>query len=205
MKKYDLHIHTKYSPCSNLDPNLILKIAKKLKLDGIAITDHNNMKGAIKTYKLNRNKDFEVIKATELKTNKSEIIALYLNKEIKTHDFYEALDEIKDQDGVAIIAHPYSYWRSHLTIKPKLPIETYNGRALPFENYIAKKIAEKNSLATVAGSDAHFVNELGRGTTLFKDNLRSAIKNKKTLVQGKKNLNISNLFRSTFLKWSSQY
>ena len=85
MKKYDLHIHTKYSPCSNLDPNLILKIAKKLKLDGIAITDHNNMKGAIKTYKLNRNKDFEVIKATELKTNKSEIIALYLNKEIKSY------------------------------------------------------------------------------------------------------------------------
>jgi len=204
MKKYDLHIHTKYSPCSNLDPRLILKTYKKLGYNGIAITDHNSIKGAIKTYKLNKDKDFEVIKAAELKTNKGEIIALYINEEIKTKDLFEVLDKIKQQDAIAIIPHPCSYWRTNPFLKVKLPLETYNGRALFFENYLAKKIAEKNCLAKIAGSDAHFANELGRGMTLFKDNLRTAIKKRKTIAKGKQDLNISNLFKSSFLKWFGQ-
>ncbi len=208
MKKYDLHIHTKYSRCSNLDPKIILKTYKKLGYNGIAITDHNCIKGSITTSKLNKDKDFEVIIASEIKTNKAEIVALYLQEQIKTTDFFEVLDKLKDQDAIAIIAHPYSYCRSHLGIplkKINLPLETYNGRAFPFENYISKKLAQKNSLAQIAGSDAHLINELGRGETLFEDNLRTAIKKRKTIAKGKQDLNILNLLKSTFLKWSTLY
>ena len=53
MKTYDLHIHSKYSACSNLKLKIILKFAKKRKLDGIAVTDHNTMKGALQLKKLN--------------------------------------------------------------------------------------------------------------------------------------------------------
>ncbi|MEA3223219.1 MAG: PHP domain-containing protein [Thermodesulfobacteriota bacterium] len=37
----DLHIHTRrYSGCSNIDPMAVLKKAKKVGLDGIALTEH---------------------------------------------------------------------------------------------------------------------------------------------------------------------
>ena len=59
--RYDLHMHTYHSKCSNLKPKTILKLAKKNKLDGIAITDHHEIKGAIEVKNLNKNKDFEVM------------------------------------------------------------------------------------------------------------------------------------------------
>ena len=51
MMKYDLHMHTHYSKCSNLKPDTILKLAKREKLDGIAITDHHEIKGALEVKK----------------------------------------------------------------------------------------------------------------------------------------------------------
>ena len=59
MKKYDLHIHTEYSRCSNLKPEILLKLAKKLKFDGIAVTDHNTIKGSLAVKRLNKDKDLK--------------------------------------------------------------------------------------------------------------------------------------------------
>ena len=64
--KYDLHIHTNYSKCSNLKPREILKMAKKRGLDGIAVADHDTMKGGIAVFKENKNKNLEVIKGEEI-------------------------------------------------------------------------------------------------------------------------------------------
>ena len=79
--KYDLHIHSKYSACSNSSLKDIIKKAKKTSLDGIAITDHNIIKGALEAKKLNKNKDFEVIVSSEIKTDNGEILAYYINEE----------------------------------------------------------------------------------------------------------------------------
>jgi len=49
--KYDLHIHSKYSYDGILEPRDIVKIAIKRGLDGIAITDHNTVKGALEAKK----------------------------------------------------------------------------------------------------------------------------------------------------------
>jgi len=105
--KYDLHIHTNYSLCSNLKPEIVLKVAKKKGFDGIAVVDHNEIKGALKVKKLNRDKDFEVVVSSEVKTNKGDVLAYYINKQIKSRDLFEVLDEIKQQGGLAVIAHPY--------------------------------------------------------------------------------------------------
>ena len=44
MTKIDFHVHTSYSPDAFNDPFKIVKHAKRKGLDGIAITDHNNLK-----------------------------------------------------------------------------------------------------------------------------------------------------------------
>ena len=201
--KYDLHIHTHYSSCSNLQLSKILKIAKKLGLDGIAITDHNTFKGAQKLAKLNKDKNFEVIKGIELSTNKAHLLALYLNEEIKTNNFFEALDLIKKQDAIAVIAHPCSALRVPLTAdikKIKAYLETCNGRAFPFENKKAAEIAKKYKIAATAGSDAHFDFEIGNATTLFNDDLRKALKKRKTIVKQNKKVSIKGLTMSVFNK-----
>ncbi|MCG8571012.1 MAG: PHP domain-containing protein [Spirochaetes bacterium] len=105
--KYDLHTHTMYSRCSNLKPEVLLKLAKKFNLNGIAITDHYTIKGALAVSKLNKDKDFEVIVGSEIDTPQGSILAYYINKEIKSRNILEILDEIRTQGGLAAIAHPF--------------------------------------------------------------------------------------------------
>lgn len=191
--KYDLHIHTKYSSCANLEPSTILKIAKKLKLNGIAVTDHNSLKGALAVSKLNKDRNFEVIRGEEIATPQAHVLGLYLNKEIKPGNLVKVLEEIKKQGGISIIAHPFGLGllRNKLSfdlakIKNRIDaIETFNARMFfSWENHRAKAFAEKHKIARTGGSDAHFPFEIGNGITIFDDNLRKAIKAKKTKTEG---------------------
>lgn len=193
--KYDLHTHTIYSKCSNLKPELLLKIAKKLNFNGIAVTDHNTIKGSLAVSKLNKDKDFEVILGSEIDTSQGSILAYYINKEIKSRNLFEVLDEIKKQDGLAAIAHPFrlSLHKEHRfrypieKIKNKIDaIEAFNARNLPGNNRKAIKVANKLKIPKIAGSDTHFAFEFGKACTLFEDNynLREAIKKNKTSIKG---------------------
>lgn len=191
MLKYDLHTHTNYSPCSNLKPEVLLKTAKRRGLNGIAVTDHGTIKGALEVKNLNKDKDFEVIIGEEVSTQYGDVLAYYLKKEIKTRDFFKMVEEVKKQNGLIIIPHPF---RTSIKHRFKLPlnkvkgkvdaIECFNARNLPGNNRKAKKAADKHNFARTGGSDTHFGFELGNGYTLFNGNLRKALKDKKTKVNG---------------------
>jgi len=193
LNKYDLHIHTIYSKCSNLKPELLLKIAKKLGFNGIAVTDHNTIKGSLAVKKLNKDRDFEVITGSEIDTRQGNILAYYLNKDINSKDLFEVLDEIKQQGGLAAIAHPFRLSPNSRhrfkypieKIKNKIDaIEAFNARNLPGNNKKAIKIADKLNLPKIAGSDSHFSFELGKAYTLFEGSLRKALKQNKTEIKG---------------------
>lgn len=193
--KYDLHNHTYYSRCSNLKPEILLKVAKKKGLDGIAVTDHNTIKGALTVKKLNKDRNFEVIIGEEVDTNFGDVLAYYLNKEIKTHDFFTLVDEVKRQNGLISIPHPF-----RMSINPKLKfrypiakikdkidaIECLNARMLPGNNEKAQKLAKRLNIPGTGGSDAHFKLDIARAYTIFDDNLtlRKALKQNKTGYEG---------------------
>src|SRR2546427_810860 len=61
---FDLHTHTRYSPDSRVDPAALVGVARKIRLAGIAITDHNSV-GAIAAAEAAADRDFldEVAKA----------------------------------------------------------------------------------------------------------------------------------------------
>lgn len=193
MKKYDMHIHTHYSKCSNLKPQILLKLAKKLKFDGIAVTDHSTIKGSLAVSKLNKDKDFEVIIGEEIDTPDGSILAYYINEDIKSRSLLEVLDEIKKQGGMAAIAHPFrlSLNKEHRfrypieEVKDKIDaIEAFNARNLPGNNRAAIKTADRLGIAKIAGSDTHFAFEFGKAYTLFEGDLRKAVKQKKTKIKG---------------------
>jgi len=194
MLKYDLHTHTNRSKCGNMKPETLLKVAKKRGLDGIAVTDHGSIEGALKVKKLNKDRSFEVIVGTEISTTSGDVLAYYLNKNVKSTDFFDMVDEVKKQDGLIVIPHPFrtSTNPSH---KFKLPfkqiknkidaIECLNARMLfPWDNTKAERIADKLNIAKTGGGDAHFKFEVGTAYTKFEGTLRKALKERKTKIYG---------------------
>ena len=197
MKKYDLHSHTHYSKCSINNIAKVLRRAKKMGFDGIAITDHNQIKGAQEAKKLNNDPDFEVIVGEEVKTDRCEILVYYVKERIKPGKYEDVMREIRRQGAVCSIAHPFTGGNrkpidSEFLAKAGadlLPdaIETFNGRIVFVKaNKKAARLARKLELAETGGSDGHFLSEIGAGYTLFEGNLKTAIRGKKTKSGGKK-------------------
>lgn len=166
--KLDLHIHSKYSKDSLLKPETILKVAKKRGLNGIAVTDHNTIKGGLATKKMNVDENFTVIIGSEIKTEYGDIIGLFLQEEIISRAFEEVVDEVKDQDGLVILAHPFRkgfVFPSNLFIKIDL-IEAFNARSPKSLNEKAFELAKKHKKPITAGSDSHLAFEIGGGKTI---------------------------------------
>lgn len=169
--RYDLHIHSKYSYDSFMNPIKITQIAKKKGLDGVAITDHNTIEGGLVAYKFNDD-TFQVIIGSEIKTEYGDIIGLFLNEEIGTNVFGEVVDQIKAQDGIVILAHPYRQFKfpEKLAGKTEL-IEVFNARSKNRWNDESLKLAQKLNKVGTAGSDAHTYGEIGRGTIISSSKL----------------------------------
>ncbi len=175
--KADLHIHTNYSSCAKQSVEDVLKTARKRGLDVIAITDHNTIKGAIEAKKKNKYKKLKVIVGCEQKCEYGELLIYNLKKEIKSHKFKEIVKEARKQKAYIFIAHPIDYIRFNnmwkrldkKTLSLVDGIEVKNGRNL-FNSNVAK-LKEKMGLKGVAGSDAHFSEEIGNTYVEFKKNL----------------------------------
>lgn len=210
MKKYDLHIHTHYSPCSINKPADVLKRAVRLGLNGIAITDHNEIKGALEAKALNKDPNFEVIIGEEVMTDQCEILVYYVKEKIKPGKYEDVIKEIRKQGAVCSIAHPFSGGgRAHIDLEffEKLPreflpdaLETFNGRIIiKSANKRAKALAERLGLAQTGGGDAHFLFELKTGYTTFDGNLKTALRQRKTVSGGKRKLTIMRRLLSFFV------
>lgn len=147
-----------------LEPAIIIKIAKKRGLGGVAITDHNTIKGSLQAGKINDKGNFHIIPGAEIRTEYGDLIGLYLHEEIKSRHFDEVVEEIKKQGGIAILPHPY---RKGKTIPLKLienidAIEVLNSRSSRKSNGDSLALAISQNKAFSAGSDAHVAFEIGK-------------------------------------------
>lgn len=204
--KYDLHTHTKYSADGLLEPKRIVEIARRNGLSGIAVTDHNTIKGGLKAKKYETD-DLKVICGSEISTERGEIIGLFLSSEITSCSFLDVVDEIHDQDGVIILPHPFDNIRRngiHLEkgeVKLINCVEVYNSRCLKDQyNDNALAFAQENSLVGVAGSDAHFAREIGKAGVIIKeDSIKKAVLSGNLDVFGEKS-SIVNLAATQLIK-----
>jgi predicted metal-dependent phosphoesterase TrpH len=169
--KLDLHVHSIYSYDSFLRPELLIKIAKKRNLDGIAVTDHNTIKGGLRTRAI-APKGFLVIPGAEIKTEKGEIIGLFIEEEITSRLFDEVKKEIMAQEGITLLPHPYrnKYCDPERLMDSIDALEVLNARTSPSLNDKALRLAEKYSKPKIGGSDAHYRFEIGRVYTKIPGN-----------------------------------
>lgn len=159
---FDLHIHSYYSKDSILSPKLITKIAKRRGLNAIAVTDHDTIKGGMLAKAVGE-KELMAIIGSEIKTEYGDLIGLFLNENIESRIFGEAIDEIKEQGGIVILPHPYR--------RKKFPpvnllndvdiIEGINGRNRRETDLRGQMLAKSLKKPVIAGSDSHFPYEIG--------------------------------------------
>ena len=168
----DLHIHSHFSKDSLASPEGIIRAAKERGIGCIAVADHNTIRGGIETKSLCKEGDIIVIVSSEIATDKGDIVGLFLNEDIKSRKCTEVIDEIHAQGGLAVLPHPYKHREPEDDIARKVDaIEVFNSRISRGCNLRASELAKRFGKPSVAGSDAHFCREVGRGRTIVADGL----------------------------------
>jgi predicted metal-dependent phosphoesterase TrpH/glycosyltransferase involved in cell wall biosynthesis len=167
----DLHMHTDHSPDCATPVETLLATARERGLGAIAITDHNEISGALAASEMAADFGVEVIIAEEIKTaEQGEVIGLFLSERIdRGMTMAETIAEIHRQDGVVYVPHPFDRLHSVpdyeylLEIVEEIDIlEVFNPRvALTAFNEEAERFAAKYRIIPGAGSDSHVAQGLG--------------------------------------------
>jgi len=194
----DLHCHTSWSFDCSMDPAKVARLARARGLDGIAITDHNEIGGALEVRRAAAG-DLLVIVGEEIDTAAGDVIGLFLQEKIDAFDPLEAIRAIHGQGGVAVLPHPFAKTASidERVARALDACEGFNARhskeALveggPVEDRVAR-LAREYDLALTAGSDAHFAREVGRARTIVPasgpEEAREAILRGDTALSGRR-------------------
>jgi predicted metal-dependent phosphoesterase TrpH len=196
MIKLDLHIHSQYSEDGIGSPKEIIKSLKKKGIQGMAITDHNAIKGSLKALKI-APKDFIVITGTEISTKDGHIVALNVKENIASRaSVEETVEKIIESGGMPIVPHLYRNMsglkkEKLKTIRTKISaIEVFNSCSLSQTNMKTAKIAREFKLGGTGGSDSHDPIYAGYAYTIVDtsdmnaDTVLSEIHKKKTWGEG---------------------
>lgn len=187
----DLHMHEKrYSLDSTLALEEIVEIAKKRGLDAICITDHDSMGLREYAEEYSKKTGFPIFVGIEYFSLQGDILAFgidhYPEERISAQEF---IDEVHEQGGVVVSAHPFRHNRRGLEgyldiLKGVDAIEILNGSTLPDAAMVAVQYARKYGFAITGGSDCHYPDKVGICATYFPneiktmDDLVSAIRNR---------------------------
>ncbi len=168
----DLHMHTDHSPDCATPVEVLLETARDRGLGAIAITDHNEVSGALEARRIAAEMgDLKVIVAEEVKTaEQGEVIGLFLEEKIpRGMTMAETIAAIREQDGLVYVPHPFDRFHSvpdyeHLLdmVEEIDILEVFNPRvALTAFNEEAERFARKYRIVSGAGSDSHVAQGLG--------------------------------------------
>ncbi len=163
--KVDMHIHTSYSPDGRVPPEKIAKYAKKIGLDAVAITDHNEIKGAIKAKNAGI---LPVMVGIEVSSKDGHILGYGVDCIIpRGLSAAETVEKIHECGGLAVIAHPFRFWSgvgrkvAEEIVNKVDAVEIFNSRCNATSNKKAQEFARLHKKSGTAGSDAHNLERIG--------------------------------------------
>ena len=171
--KIDMHVHTKYSIDGKGELSEFIKMARKKDLSGLAITDHNTIKGALKAKKMTKKfEDFVLIVGEEVSTTEGHVLAYNIQEQIIPGlTPAETIELIEDAGGFAAAAHPgrtpSGIKRKKIRKLPFKDVESLNASSLEYVNKRALKMAVKMGTSCIGGSDGHKPRKIGRAYTEF--------------------------------------
>jgi len=177
----DMHVHTMVSSvCSSIAPEDLVKTAMEIGLDGICVTEHGAIEGAMVAKEIGRKYDFPIFTGMEVQSREGHLLLFgYMEKIEGVLPAHEIIDMVEAVGGIVIPAHPYRVpfgWYSGAVeqaleesefVKMFRVIEMYNGLSLPEENRTAEEFCKKTGIYGIGGSDAHWIGDVGCCTTIF--------------------------------------
>jgi len=160
---FDFHSHTYYSFDSLTSPKSIVKAAVRLGFKALGVTDHNTIIGGLKTRKVCSGVPLMIVVGCEVKTDMGDVIGLFLNEEIRSRLFDDVVDQIKAQDRIVYLPHPYAHHTKldRMSLERVEVIEAHNGRMSVSANLRAAELARNLHRPYLGGSDCHILSELG--------------------------------------------
>ncbi|MHB1007232.1 MAG: PHP-associated domain-containing protein [Chloroflexota bacterium] len=183
--KADLHIHSAAGDGVNTIREILDHVEANTDLDVIAITDHDEVAGALEAQKLTANGDysFEVIPGSEVTTREGHLLALFIEQRLPMlRSLRDTVAAVHALGGICVVPHPMSWLtlsvgRSRLLGIHNCPEEDlYLDGIEVFNPTIAGRVAVQRAvtlnrahlrLAETGGSDAHHAELIGTGHTLF--------------------------------------
>ena len=167
----DLHMHTDHSHDCATPVEVLLAAARDEGLGAIAVTDHNEISGALEAREKSGAFGVKVIVGEEVKTaGQGEVIGLFIEEKIpRGMSLAETVAEIHRQGGLVYVPHPFDRMHSVPDYEHLLPIldeidaiEVFNPRvAISSFNDEAARFAAKYRIVAGAGSDSHVAQGLG--------------------------------------------
>ena len=167
--RLDLHVHTRASHDCLSGYSDVVATARARGLDRIAVTDHNEIEGALRARDIDPDL---VIVGEEVKTAEGvDVTGLFISEKIpKGTPAVETARAIREQGGLVYVPHPFAGGKGLgeevlAALEPHVDIvEIFNARIhKPALNERARRWAGQRHLPGGAGSDAHTLREIGRG------------------------------------------
>ena len=178
----DLHVHSHWSDGAQAAESIVLAAARR-RLDVIALTDHDEIRGALRAHAFasaHPALGVEAVIGEEISTLNGHLLGLWLTERVPPGlPALETIERIHAQGGLAVAAHPFHPLRGTArghrslgTLVPDLPLdglEAVNNAGV-FSRLYDAWAALRNvewMLPVTGGSDAHDVWYLGSGVTRF--------------------------------------
>lgn len=165
--KFDLHIHSARSPDGRMTLEEIAARARAAGLHGAAVCDHDLVLTEAPEFP-----DFLLIPGVEVSTEYGHLLGLFVSSPIETRELRGAVEAIRAQGGLAVLAHPFEHFADPARIASIAPlldgVEVWNSRAERKNraaNAMAEDFARAYGLRRFGGSDAHLPQEVGNGVT----------------------------------------
>lgn len=176
--RVEFHVHTRASHDSLMGRRALLLMCRLRGIDCVAITDHNEVEGALAMRPWLEARGVLVIVGEEIMTSEGEVIGMWLTERVEPGMSLErTIAEIRLQGGAVYVPHPYDEKRRRtvlsrdalLRIAAEVDcIEVHNGRnADSFYDAMQEQawrevVAINPSARRVVGCDAHCFFEVGR-------------------------------------------
>jgi predicted metal-dependent phosphoesterase TrpH len=188
----DLHTHTRHgSICGYMWADELVEQAKKIGLDGVCITEHDNFWKPERIEKLARKHNFMVIGGAEVTTDCGEVLIFGLHDlPFDVSGIEEVRQRIDQVGGVMIAAHPFRGLAATRSVNDNPSeladsiaqqrlfqyvneLEVLNGASGVWERKLAYAVAGCLQMKGTGGSDAHGITAVGTCYTHFEREIRN--------------------------------
>ena len=200
--KADLHVHTSHGDGMAEPQQLLDYIEEHTDLDIVAVTDHDDIEGALAVRELwaRGRYSFTLLPGTEITTLEGHLLALDIDQPLKPfRPLTETIRHIRHIGGFCVIPHPMSWLTRSVgqngidrIMASTDPEVAFDGIELlnqsPAGKVALKRVRALNQrqwrLSETGGSDAHFLEAVGTAYTTYPGHsvahLRTALRSGET-------------------------